>query len=78
MVLPGTVTPAGQERFQGRVSASVAGLADPGAYRTRDGLLPGAPVNGQVCGCCLAFLAFVIGDLTGARFLPRYGGFNVI
>lgn len=77
-MFPGTVAPAGQECFQGRVSASVAGHADPGAYRRRDGLLPCAPVNGQVCGCGLAFLAFVIGDLTGARFLPCYGGFNMI
>ncbi|KAM9086477.1 TBC1 domain family member 14 isoform 2-T4 [Megaptera novaeangliae] len=53
MVLPGTVAPAGQECFQGRVSASVAGLADPGAYRRRDGLLPGAPVNGQIRLSCL-------------------------
>ena len=25
--------------------------------------------DGQVCGCSLAFLGFVIGDLTGAWFL---------
>lgn len=55
--------------FLGEARAPVA-ASEPGASRRCDGRLPCVAVDGQVSGCCLAFLASVIADLTGARFLP--------
>ena len=48
----------------------MAGPAEPGTAGRRDGRLPCVAVDRQVGGCGLAFLASVIADLTGARFLP--------
>lgn len=55
--------------FLGEARAPVA-ASEPGASRRCDGCLPCVAVDGQVGGCGLAFLASVIADLTGARFLP--------
>lgn len=56
--------------WPGRVHASGAGLSELRGHCRHHGGLPGVPVNGQVCGCRLAFLDFVNGGVTGAWFLP--------
>lgn len=55
---PGTAASACQECGEGRVSASVASLAELWGHGRRDVRLLRAPVHGQVCGRCLAFSCF--------------------
>lgn len=64
------MAPAWRECGERRVSASAAGLAELCGHTRRHVLLLYVPAHGQVCGHSLDFLAFVIGDITAARFLP--------
>lgn len=57
-----------QECGEGRVSASVAGLAELCGHSRCDVRLLCVPVHGQVCGHSLAFPAFVIGDVLELSF----------